>query len=49
MCWANEKVVRDPEKYGRRVLFEDDDIKVVSMSEDRDDNDWDMAGVIYKN
>lgn len=49
MCWANEKVVRDPEKYGRRVLFENDDIKVVSMTEDRNDSDWDMAGVIYKN
>ena len=49
MCWASEKVVRDPEKYRRRVLFEDDNIKIVSMSEDRDGSDWDLAGVIYKN
>lgn len=49
MCWVSEKVVRDPEKYGRRVLFENDNIKIASMSKDRDDSDWDLAGVIYKN
>lgn len=43
---STKTVIQDPEKYGKTVLFENDDIKVVPTSGKT--GGWSTAGVIYK-